>query len=311
VPIVSPSCYSPAPAREISVVGTFFPLQNDLVVARQAESTSNPDQVPTTAQGEDTTGRRLFSMDPMSEATYMLVDIRPIGQLVRQPEQGPPTIAEVNGSFQGFTFAKARITWQEEGSATRSIDIDIGSGICFSLPPSFMVAADLLIPSDRNLEFLDGIGKPANYPSFGDLLFYTTVGCKVTCVSSPSGVRPCLTRQVYLASDGAPRQFIAVPPYGDNVRLTANVASNFRDDPSGVVFNYSILTQTNGGAIPASGPAFLLDAPPFPTPRAPFDPVNATSGVGRIPGGSNVVVASLRDGANPTVATATFCLAMP
>ena len=306
-----PACYSPAPAREISVVGSYYPLQNDLDVARQAQSTSNPDQVPTTTTGNETTGRRLFTMDVMNEASYMLVDIRPIGQIVRPAEQAAPTIAEVNGTFQGYTFAKARVTWQEEGSGTRSMDVDIGSGICFSTPPSFQVSADLLIPSDRNREFLDGLGSPANYPDFDQLRFYTTVACKVTCVSSPSNTRPCLTRQVFLQQDNTGRQYIAAPPYARDVRLTANSTAVLTNDTPDVVFNYITLATATGGAVSPSGLYAAGDSPPFPAPRAPFNPDDHTSGSGRIPGGSNAITAILVGDRRPAVATATFCLGVP
>lgn len=310
MPVVAPACYSPAPAREISVVGSFFPLQNDLDVARQAQSTSNPDQVPTTVQGDDTTGRRLFTMDTMSESTYMLMDIRPIGQLVRLADDPAPTIAEVNGSFQGYTFAKARITWQEEGSATRSIDIDIGSGICFSVPPTFQVSADLLIPSSRNLDFLNGLGKPDNYPEFGQVLFYTTVACKATCVMSPSRTIPCLTRQVFLQEDNIGRQYMLTPPYATHVTNSANSTAVYGNDTPDVVFNYATLGRPNGGALPPSGvsPFGLTENLPFPAPRAPFNPDTYVSGPGRIPGGSNAVVATLVGDRRPTVASTTFCL---
>lgn len=292
------------------MVGSFFPLQNDLDVARQAQSTSNPDQVPTTTSGNETSGRRLFTMDSMSEAQYMTLDIRPIGQIVRLAEDPAPTIAEVNGTFQGFTFAKARVTWQEEGSATRSIDVDIGSGLVFTVPPTFQVSADLLIPSSRNLDFLNGPGKPESFPEFGQLLFYTTVACKVTCVSSPSSNGPCLTRQVYLSNaNGEPnRQYIATPPYGTRVQLTGNRQLNFRENPADLRYNFGLLTTPSGGAIPPSAPYIPSDTLPWPLPRAPFHETAQSNSQTRIPGGSNVVVASLRDGAPPTIATATFCL---
>jgi len=198
---IGPSCYQPAPGREISVRGLWYPYQNDLIVARQQEVfAGNPDEFVESEDGPTSSGRRLFTMPPLDESSWMEVDIRPQGTIFNnEVEFGPPTSANVSTGVK-WTPARARITWTEQGGAQQSVDVDIGAGTNFVVPPTNQVWVDLLVP---NPDTLENVPVPSTIPP--DVLamveYITTVSCKVTCVSSPGGNRACLTRLIYLGQD--------------------------------------------------------------------------------------------------------------
>jgi len=199
---IGPSCYQPAPGREISVRGLWYPYQNDLIVARQQEVfAGNPEDVVVSEEGSIASGRRLFTMPPMDSSSWMEIDIRPQGTIFNNEVQfGPATVANVSTGVK-WTPARARITWTEQGGAQQSVDVDIGAGTNFVVPPTNQVWVDLLVPNPATLE---NVVVPSTIPP--DVLarveYITTVSCKVTCVSSPGGNRACLTRLIYLGPDG-------------------------------------------------------------------------------------------------------------
>lgn len=221
---IGPACYSIAPASKVSVQGRFQPFQNNLVVARQ-ENNNPPAQFEEVVSNPGT-GRRLFTMEPLKEATYMVLDIRPTGTVVyNTANQETVTISDIAGSGSRWTPAKARITWQEAGGATQTVDVDINSGIFFSVPPTNQVDVDLLVPDEDGLTEALNSGAlpapafwiPARNPGVEGLRFGTSVTCKATCVSSPSGKRACITRRVFLNDDSVNQSNVGTYPVEEQI----------------------------------------------------------------------------------------------
>jgi hypothetical protein len=305
---VGPACNPVAPAREISVVGSYFPLQNDLDVALQADNNSSSETVPTTvtpATGQSA-GRRLFTMDPLNDVNWMVFDIRPVGTIIRPSSDPAPTIAEVNGTAQAFTFAKARITWQVPGSGTRQVDVDINAGLSFTVPPCNQASADLLIPSAKNLGFLNFDGKPESFPTFGTALFYTTVSCKVTCVASPARNNACLTRSVYLSQE-VQRQRILIPRGARRLQITRATITGIDGPLPNVIATLDVEPFQTGGAFPASFPVTPAVLAVTPSARVPVV-TDTTGSFVQIPGGYNAVTVNRGPNEPDLIVTATFCL---
>jgi hypothetical protein len=200
---IGPSCYQPAPARSISVSGLWYPYQNDLIVATQQEvysSGSQPDEPVRSEYGDTSTGRRLFTMPPLDASHWMEVDLRPQGTIFNNEGQfGPPTAQNVSTGVK-WTPARARITWTEQGGVENFVDVDIGAGTNFVVPPTNQVWVDLLVP---NPDTLESVPVPPTIPPeiLRNIEYITTVSCKVTCVKSPGANRACLTRLIYLGTD--------------------------------------------------------------------------------------------------------------
>ncbi len=203
---IYPACYSPSPARRVSVDAIYEPYQWRSIVAVQ-QGVDDPQTVPVrTALGLLAVGGwRLFTMDPISTATWMQIDVRPLATLVysgsERPE--PPSEGEIAGGRQGYTPARARVGWYEAGSVLHSIDLDIGAGLNIALPPTHQVEMDLLVP---NPEGTDAIPVPDDYaPIRGTLRFGTTVRAKATCIAAPAtgrGREATISQLVYV--DGTP-----------------------------------------------------------------------------------------------------------
>jgi hypothetical protein len=84
----------------------------------------------------------------------------------------------------------------------QSIDVDIGAGVNFAVPPTNQVWVDLLVPNPDPAS-IDLVHIPPTIPrdALRSVEYITTVSCKVTCVSSPAANRACLTRLLYLGPD--------------------------------------------------------------------------------------------------------------
>ena len=104
---IAPSCYDPAPARQIIIEGRFNPWQNDgVVVAQRFENTPAIIELPTSVPGQFS-GRRLYSMDPLAQATWMQVDVRAIATRLYRSSDPMPTVDQINGSNIFATPANA------------------------------------------------------------------------------------------------------------------------------------------------------------------------------------------------------------
>lgn len=200
---VGPACYAPAPARVVSGQAMWFPLQNDLVVAKQPESYVSQADVPV-PNFDTENGRRLFTMDPIKQATWMVVDVRPVGTLYFTAGYAP-SVGDVSAGWK-WTPARARIQWIEAGGIMQSVDVDIGAGVSFAVPPTNQVWVDLLV-ANENRESLDRVAIPETgfeRAQWEGIRYGTSVSCKVTCVASPAITRACLTRFFWLGPTREP-----------------------------------------------------------------------------------------------------------
>lgn len=254
--LVGPACYSPAPARQISVNGILNPFQNRKIIARQAKR-NTPQSSATIFDPDDSTGDRLYTMDPLTDQTYLVLDIRPVGTVLFSDGEPIPPTNTVNGGFR-YTFATARVTWIEAGGAVQCVDVDIGAGTVFTVPPTNIVDVDLLIPDPQGI---DQIPVPEGFDR--DQRFATTVSCKATCVRSPTPTQPTTQSCVYVQGDedfGAVGQQIPIPRGADSVQIFSAPAVGHGlpvDEPENTIASFGVepVPLAPGAAIP----------PPFDT----------------------------------------------
>lgn len=207
---IGPACYTVAPAQTISVDGRFFPYANNWILAQQQNA--NPPAFAETIITE-LQGKPMFRMEPLSSASFMIVDIRPWATQWTGSTGAIITVDDVAGQSVRWTPAKARVTWYEAGGVVQTVDVDINAGISFTVPPTNRVDVDLLRPDVRDLA---SIPVPAFWKEF-EARFATTVRCKVTCTSSPTINEACITRRVFvnnfdpLVGDLVANQLVRIP----------------------------------------------------------------------------------------------------
>ena len=275
---IGPSCYQPAPARQISVEGLWFPYQNNLLIARQQEVyAGSPEDLVETEYGDTATGRRLFTMPPMDQSSWIELDIRPVGTIFNNPvEWGEPTVPNVSTGVK-WTPARARITWTEQGGSMQSIDVDIGAGTNFAVPPTNQVWVDLLVPDPDGLEQVI-IPPTIPFENLSQVKYFTTVSCKATCVSSPGANRACLTRLLYLGNDALPfgvrSQVTTVPRGTKSVEVfvgqsgAGGPGSDDSISPDALLLRWepiSALGRPPSNTFPSALPDLFLDV--FPSAR--------------------------------------------
>ncbi len=281
---VGPSCYQLAPSRSISVTGPLFPWQNEFQVAMQ-EQVNSPAISQVVRSGPEV-GERLFTMAPLSETSWIELDIRPRGTrfFAADGESTVDEIASVDPIRNIWTPVKARATYQALGGEMRQFDFDVGVGVTIQVPPTNKVDVDLLVPKEEGIDELINTGAaPAVQAAALRLLrFATTVSCKATCVQYGNPVaRPRYTQLYYLdgsvsaGSTGAQAklqhdtgavQILASPFAGGPVLALGDIVARFK---------LEIVTLPQGTAIDPFSSLF----PFFDIPFVPASTISVSENV--------------------------------
>lgn len=195
---IGPACYSVGGSRQVSVLGSFCPWQNDLEQqAQQGSLDPQPDrEIRSVVDG----GYRLFTMESLSQTSWMEVCVYPAGSVLFPTGSAPPTEGQAAQGVK-YTPAQLRVTWTEPPSRQVIRLLDIGAGIQFAVPPTNQVALDLLVPRS-GFSALRPDGKRNVRGGFdpAEFRFATTVVAKATCVTSPGRNRVTFTQRIYLDS---------------------------------------------------------------------------------------------------------------
>lgn len=268
---IGPACYNIAPSRAITVTGPFLPWQRRYVVAKE-EQVNSPGIAQPVVSGQEI-GLRLFTMEPLSELTFLELDIMPIGTILYNASDPVPTVNAVQSApfpLRDWTPAKARATWRVPGGdTTRSFDFDIGNGVVITTPPTNKVDVDLLVPSEQGLF---DVPIPDGFVPLRDAgtRFATQVKCKATCVRSPAFSRPRFTQLVYLPGDavaGSVGASVNLMPYATRVRVLAGEVPPSSALAVGEIvaqFSVDVMERAQGAAldpISALMPVFPIDFP--------------------------------------------------
>lgn len=276
---IGAACYACAPARATWVSGIYNPYQNDFIVVQQARPFGTP--TTNTSAASPFTGWRALTTDPSQMLWRRQLDIRPAGTILYPAGQPDPDESHIARGFK-YCPTRVRLEWSEPPH-THTVEISVGPGITFTLPPTGQVYVDWLIPDPAGN---DAVERPDNFDP-NATRFASGLICKAAIVPSPAAVRPLLTQTVFvtgLDAGGSGHQLF-VPKGARSLQVFSDVAFGNIVAPgvgdTVVRFTQEYIQLPYNAPVP---PPFNT----FPTEALPFqDPFTTARVV--VPPGYNVV----------------------
>lgn len=287
---IGPACHTCGPARETSISGIFNPWQIDFVPAMQSSPGGTP--LTNSSEASEFQGYQAFAMDPLRSMYRMQLDIRPMASILYPAGAAAPSASQIAGGVR-YCPTRMRIKWNERGGAVQEIDVSIGAGISFGVPPTNYVQAFWLIPNPRTN---NDVIVPTNFDR-NATKFATTASAIAVVADSPSPTRATLTQMVFVTTDqGVVGHQVLLPRGARSLQIFSSPAFGNVPVPAAPdveAFFVQEYTRLPFGVAPAppedTFPTQVIPfADPFETPRvivpAGFSAVRlrANAGVGGI-----------------------------
>lgn len=286
---IGAACYACAPARATSVNGIYNPYQNDFIVVKQARPLGTPET--NTSLASVFQGYRALVTEPTSQIWRRQLDIRPAGTILYASGLPDPNENEIVAGVK-YCPTRVRVEWNEP-PFTHTVDITVGPGITFTLPPSGQVYVDWLVPNPATN---DVPIHPANFDP-NATRFAAALICKASIVSSSAPVRPTVTQTVFVTGVDAAQSGhqLFVPRGARTLQVFSSEANGNVAVPAAtdtvVTFTQEYIPLAYNVAVP---PPFDT----FPTEQLPFvDPF--TTGRVVVPPGYSAV--RVNAGNNPDI----------